>query len=196
MAQHLYWRDVLTIPRILSCEHCEVHMIKRCTHCRFSPTDRCERMASTPARKSSICPSDSFIWFIFRSQSQFAFRLLQSLTLLSRPLFTRYQVPPPESGLVQLGLGDNNQIRVYHYWSRSARLAPNVAPYASLRTSGATGSTVVSVPWVLSKGFHTESEHLGCDWKKMTSGQLTEGEGEGGSSAIRQQNTSCLSRQS
>ncbi|XP_075892116.1 uncharacterized protein cep164 isoform X2 [Nelusetta ayraudi] len=33
----------------------------------------------------------------------------------STPLFTRYQVPPPESGLVQLGLGDNNQIRVYHY---------------------------------------------------------------------------------
>lgn len=33
----------------------------------------------------------------------------------SVPLFTRYQTPPTKSGLVQLGLDDNNQIRVYHY---------------------------------------------------------------------------------
>ncbi|XP_041796860.1 centrosomal protein of 164 kDa-like isoform X2 [Chelmon rostratus] len=33
----------------------------------------------------------------------------------SIPLFTRYQAPPTKSGLVQLGLDDNNQIRVYHY---------------------------------------------------------------------------------
>ncbi|XP_076590697.1 uncharacterized protein cep164 isoform X5 [Chaetodon auriga] len=33
----------------------------------------------------------------------------------SIPLFTRYQAPSTKSGLVQLGLDDNNQIRVYHY---------------------------------------------------------------------------------
>ncbi|XP_026221627.1 centrosomal protein of 164 kDa isoform X2 [Anabas testudineus] len=33
----------------------------------------------------------------------------------SIPLFTRYQAPSSRSGLVQLGLDDNNQIRVYHY---------------------------------------------------------------------------------
>ncbi|CAI5694439.1 unnamed protein product [Oreochromis niloticus] len=33
----------------------------------------------------------------------------------SIPLFTRYQAPSSKSGLVQLGLDDNNQIRVYHY---------------------------------------------------------------------------------
>ncbi|KAI3354560.1 hypothetical protein L3Q82_019066, partial [Scortum barcoo] len=33
----------------------------------------------------------------------------------SVPLFTRYQAPSSKSGLVQLGLDDNNQIRVYHY---------------------------------------------------------------------------------
>lgn len=33
----------------------------------------------------------------------------------SVPLFTRYQAPSAKSGLVQLGLDDNNQIRVYHY---------------------------------------------------------------------------------
>lgn len=33
----------------------------------------------------------------------------------SVPLFTRYQAPSTKSGLVQLGLDDNNQIRVYHY---------------------------------------------------------------------------------
>ncbi|XP_077963606.1 uncharacterized protein cep164 isoform X2 [Gasterosteus aculeatus] len=33
----------------------------------------------------------------------------------SIPLFTRYRAPPTTSGLVQLGLDDNNQIRVYHY---------------------------------------------------------------------------------
>ncbi|CAN9511082.1 unnamed protein product [Ophioblennius macclurei] len=33
----------------------------------------------------------------------------------SIPLFTRYQAPSSKSGLVQLGLSDNNQIRVYHY---------------------------------------------------------------------------------
>lgn len=33
----------------------------------------------------------------------------------SIPLFTRYQAPPTKSNLVQLGLDDNNQIRVYHY---------------------------------------------------------------------------------
>ncbi|KAF3693042.1 Centrosomal protein of 164 kDa [Channa argus] len=33
----------------------------------------------------------------------------------ARPLFTRYQAPSSKSGLVQLGLDDNNQIRVYHY---------------------------------------------------------------------------------
>ncbi|XP_051255491.1 centrosomal protein of 164 kDa isoform X1 [Dicentrarchus labrax] len=31
------------------------------------------------------------------------------------PLFTRYQAPSTKSSLVQLGLDDNNQIRVYHY---------------------------------------------------------------------------------
>ncbi|CAG6006589.1 unnamed protein product [Menidia menidia] len=33
----------------------------------------------------------------------------------SIPLFTRYQAPSTKSSLVQLGLDDNNQIRVYHY---------------------------------------------------------------------------------
>ncbi|XP_042343329.1 centrosomal protein of 164 kDa-like [Plectropomus leopardus] len=33
----------------------------------------------------------------------------------SIPLFTRYRAPSAKSGLVQLGLDDNNQIRVYHY---------------------------------------------------------------------------------
>nr|XP_046244510.1 centrosomal protein of 164 kDa-like isoform X4 [Scatophagus argus] len=33
----------------------------------------------------------------------------------SVPLFTRYQASSAKSGLVQLGLDDNNQIRVYHY---------------------------------------------------------------------------------
>ncbi|XP_036938904.1 centrosomal protein of 164 kDa-like isoform X1 [Acanthopagrus latus] len=33
----------------------------------------------------------------------------------SVPLFTRYQAPSTKSGLLQLGLDDNNQIRVYHY---------------------------------------------------------------------------------
>ncbi|XP_049433036.1 centrosomal protein of 164 kDa-like isoform X4 [Epinephelus fuscoguttatus] len=33
----------------------------------------------------------------------------------SIPLFTRYRAPTTKSGLVQLGLDDNNQIRVYHY---------------------------------------------------------------------------------
>lgn len=33
----------------------------------------------------------------------------------SIPLFTRYRAPPTKSSLVQLGLDDNNQIRVYHY---------------------------------------------------------------------------------
>ncbi|XP_041660225.1 centrosomal protein of 164 kDa-like isoform X3 [Cheilinus undulatus] len=33
----------------------------------------------------------------------------------SIPLFTRYQPPSSKSGLLQLGLDDNNQIRVYHY---------------------------------------------------------------------------------
>ncbi|KAM9853079.1 uncharacterized protein cep164 isoform 3-T3 [Aulostomus maculatus] len=33
----------------------------------------------------------------------------------SIPLFTRYQAPPTRSRLVQLGLDDKNQIRVYHY---------------------------------------------------------------------------------
>ncbi|XP_049889523.1 centrosomal protein of 164 kDa-like [Epinephelus moara] len=33
----------------------------------------------------------------------------------SIPLFTRYRAPSTKSGLVQLGLDDNNQIRVYHY---------------------------------------------------------------------------------
>ncbi|KAK9543165.1 hypothetical protein VZT92_000962 [Zoarces viviparus] len=33
----------------------------------------------------------------------------------SIPLFTRYSAPPTKSSLVQLGLDDNNQIRVYHY---------------------------------------------------------------------------------
>ncbi|XP_044057299.1 centrosomal protein of 164 kDa-like isoform X2 [Siniperca chuatsi] len=33
----------------------------------------------------------------------------------SIPLFTRYQAPSTKSNLVQLGLDDNNQIRVYHY---------------------------------------------------------------------------------
>ncbi|XP_040902770.1 centrosomal protein of 164 kDa-like isoform X1 [Toxotes jaculatrix] len=33
----------------------------------------------------------------------------------SIPLFTRYRAPSSTSGLVQLGLDDNNQIRVYHY---------------------------------------------------------------------------------
>ncbi|XP_061574955.1 centrosomal protein of 164 kDa-like isoform X4 [Cololabis saira] len=33
----------------------------------------------------------------------------------SIPLFTRYQAPASKSSLVQLGLDDNNQIRVYHY---------------------------------------------------------------------------------
>ncbi|XP_034557696.1 centrosomal protein of 164 kDa-like isoform X2 [Notolabrus celidotus] len=33
----------------------------------------------------------------------------------SIPLFTRYQPPSTKSGLLQLGLDDNNQIRVYHY---------------------------------------------------------------------------------
>lgn len=33
----------------------------------------------------------------------------------SIPLFTRYQASSTKSGLVQLGLDDNNQIRVYHY---------------------------------------------------------------------------------
>ncbi|XP_040902771.1 centrosomal protein of 164 kDa-like isoform X2 [Toxotes jaculatrix] len=35
--------------------------------------------------------------------------------LISVPLFTRYRAPSSTSGLVQLGLDDNNQIRVYHY---------------------------------------------------------------------------------
>ncbi|XP_074534837.1 uncharacterized protein cep164 [Halichoeres trimaculatus] len=33
----------------------------------------------------------------------------------SIPLFTRYQAPSAKSGLLQLGLDDNNQIRVFHY---------------------------------------------------------------------------------
>ncbi|KAK5868465.1 hypothetical protein PBY51_009478 [Eleginops maclovinus] len=33
----------------------------------------------------------------------------------SIPLFTRYRAPSTKSSLVQLGLDDNNQIRVYHY---------------------------------------------------------------------------------
>ncbi|XP_020500015.1 centrosomal protein of 164 kDa isoform X2 [Labrus bergylta] len=33
----------------------------------------------------------------------------------SIPLFTRFQPPSTKSGLLQLGLDDNNQIRVYHY---------------------------------------------------------------------------------
>ncbi|XP_029964913.1 centrosomal protein of 164 kDa isoform X3 [Salarias fasciatus] len=33
----------------------------------------------------------------------------------SIPLFTRYRAPSSKTGLVQLGLSDNNQIRVYHY---------------------------------------------------------------------------------
>ncbi|XP_078102797.1 uncharacterized protein cep164 isoform X2 [Sander vitreus] len=33
----------------------------------------------------------------------------------SIPLFTRYPAPSTKSGLLQLGLDDNNQIRVYHY---------------------------------------------------------------------------------
>lgn len=33
----------------------------------------------------------------------------------SVPLFTRYRAPSSKSSLVQLGLDDNNQIRVYHY---------------------------------------------------------------------------------
>ncbi|XP_076000224.1 uncharacterized protein cep164 isoform X2 [Genypterus blacodes] len=33
----------------------------------------------------------------------------------SIPLFTRYRAPSAKSGLVQLGMDDNNQIRVYHY---------------------------------------------------------------------------------
>ncbi|XP_015257650.1 PREDICTED: centrosomal protein of 164 kDa-like [Cyprinodon variegatus] len=33
----------------------------------------------------------------------------------SIPLFTRYQPASSKSGLIQLGLDDNNQIRVYHY---------------------------------------------------------------------------------
>ncbi|XP_034404233.1 centrosomal protein of 164 kDa-like [Cyclopterus lumpus] len=33
----------------------------------------------------------------------------------SIPLFTRYRAPSTKSGLVQLGLDDDNQIRVYHY---------------------------------------------------------------------------------
>lgn len=33
----------------------------------------------------------------------------------SIPLFTRYRPPASKVGLVQLGLDDNNQIRVYHY---------------------------------------------------------------------------------
>ncbi|XP_029628518.1 centrosomal protein of 164 kDa isoform X2 [Salmo trutta] len=33
----------------------------------------------------------------------------------SVPLFTRYRTPPTTSGLVQLSLDDNNQIKVYHY---------------------------------------------------------------------------------
>ncbi|XP_036821472.1 centrosomal protein of 164 kDa isoform X2 [Oncorhynchus mykiss] len=33
----------------------------------------------------------------------------------SVPLFTRYRTPPTMSGLVQLSLDDNNQIKVYHY---------------------------------------------------------------------------------
>ncbi|KAM3875303.1 uncharacterized protein cep164 [Diretmus argenteus] len=33
----------------------------------------------------------------------------------SIPLFTRYRTPSTMSGLVQLGLDDNNQIKVYHY---------------------------------------------------------------------------------
>ncbi|XP_017286133.1 centrosomal protein of 164 kDa isoform X3 [Kryptolebias marmoratus] len=33
----------------------------------------------------------------------------------SIPLFTRYQAPSSKSSLVQLGLDDNNQIRVYHF---------------------------------------------------------------------------------
>lgn len=32
-----------------------------------------------------------------------------------RPLFTRYAAPSSKSGLVQLGLDDNNQVRVYRY---------------------------------------------------------------------------------
>ncbi|XP_076876985.1 uncharacterized protein LOC143526225 [Brachyhypopomus gauderio] len=31
------------------------------------------------------------------------------------PLFTRYPAAPPTNGLVQLGLDENNQIKVYHY---------------------------------------------------------------------------------
>lgn len=41
---------------------------------------------------------------------------ISSLTPPSRPLLTRYQAPPSKSSLVQLGLDENNQIRVYHYW--------------------------------------------------------------------------------
>ncbi|XP_008296902.1 centrosomal protein of 164 kDa [Stegastes partitus] len=33
----------------------------------------------------------------------------------SIPLFTRYRAPSSKNGLLQLGLDDNNQIRVYHY---------------------------------------------------------------------------------
>ncbi|XP_076841060.1 uncharacterized protein LOC143485498 [Brachyhypopomus gauderio] len=33
----------------------------------------------------------------------------------ARPLFTRYPAAPPTNGLVQLGLDENNQIKVYHY---------------------------------------------------------------------------------
>lgn len=176
-------------------------MIKRRTHCCLSPSDHCCGCRRCQIEKVFNLP----VWFIFRSQSQFAFQLLQSLTLFSRPLFTRYQVPPPESGLVQLGLGDNNQIRVYHYWSR---LAPNVAPHASLEDFGAAGSTVVPPPppescaACLEQRFPDRVPRLRLEendeWPVDCAAR---GWGErGGSSAIRQQNTcpvpDSLSRQS
>uniref|UniRef100_A0A3Q3F9I5 Centrosomal protein of 164 kDa n=1 Tax=Labrus bergylta TaxID=56723 RepID=A0A3Q3F9I5_9LABR len=47
--------------------------------------------------------------------SDTALFLVLSLTQPFRPLFTRFQPPSTKSGLLQLGLDDNNQIRVYHY---------------------------------------------------------------------------------
>lgn len=46
----------------------------------------------------------------------FCFVSVFSSTKLDRPLFTRYRPPSSLGGLVQLGLDESNQIKVYHYW--------------------------------------------------------------------------------
>lgn len=75
---------------------------------------------------SKLNTRESFLWFFLILRVEITSWSILSLILPPRPLFTRFPTPLTESSKVQLGLDDNNEIRVYYYWTHGADSSPDV----------------------------------------------------------------------